>query len=182
MDIRKIIRKVLLEQGQPQTENPKTDESQYYMNWRGVYDIPKTYGGKPVIVGRTIKTIPNVNDYNIGWFEDACKKYLELPNNKYPNLESCIIAQKQALLGQMEIGGVTDFEWNGQRYSACVRRNNTKQYSEFSGYYGSHQGSSCYAPEFYWDIKEKKISKDNKKSSPGFTKSTSLTVTGPDFK
>jgi hypothetical protein len=175
MDIRKIIKRVLLEaEGQ--------ESSGFLPNWSGVNDLPSSFGGAPLENIVTVKSIPNIETYNIGWFETACTKYMELPNNKYPDLKSCVYAQKRALLDQMEVGGVRSFTWKGQSFTACVKRNDKLQYSTFSGYYGSTSGEGqCYAPEFYYMMSQKKYESKKDSDSPGTSSDKTITLTGPDY-
>jgi hypothetical protein len=178
MDIKKIIRKVLLE-----VDEQKSGETEYIMNWAGVSNLPKSFGGKPLLNIKTISVIPDINNYNVRWFETSCKEYLQSPNNKYPSLDACINAQKRALLDQMEVGGVSKFTWDGQEYKACVRRNDKLQYSTFSGYYGTTiEGGNCYAPEFYYTMTQKKYQPEKEGDGAGVTSDKSISLTGPDFK
>jgi len=174
MDLKKIIRKVLLE-----TDTPSADVGNY-TNWAGVADIIPSFGGQP---------ITNI-DYNVtnDWnnkkdelFTNACKTFMSKPGSKYPSLESCIAAQIAALTAQKEIGGVRGFEWNGKQYSACVKRDDKQQIFSFSGYYASFdENRNCFAPEWYYTTKVNKDKKSDKGGIPGSDKF--IQVTGPDYK
>jgi len=173
MDKTKIIRKVLLEQDKP------TAEVGNYPNWAGVADIVPSFGGQPI----TNIDYNETNKFNAkdGDFTEACKWFMAKPGSKYPSLESCVAAQLAALSAQKEIGGVRGFEWNGKKYSACIKRDNGQQIFSFSGYYASFdEKRNCYAPEWYYTTKVNKDKTGDKGGAAGSDKL--IQITGPDYK
>ena len=79
----------------------------------------------------------------------------------------------------MQVGGVKSFDWNGQSFSACLRRDYERKMSYFSGYYGTLQGGNCYAPEWYNMLE---VGKKKNKAGVAGTGAVSLTIAGPDYK
>jgi len=183
MDKTKIIKKVLLEKAiagnvTQEIEGGGTQES--LMNWVGG-PLPSEYGGTKITnIVKTI-TIPKPEDLvatpNL---KEFCTKLLAQPDNKFKSLDDCIRVQFIANVQQMQVGGVRSFDWNGQSFTVCLRRNYEKKMSYFSGYYGTLQGGNCYAPEWYNMLEIGK--KKNKGNGVAGVSGMNLTIAGPDYK
>lgn len=175
MDVRKIIKRVLSEADEIQ------NDLESLPNWSGVKNLPASFEGYPLENIVRIKSIPSIENYKADdWFEKPCKEYMRKPNSKFPDLKSCINAQKKSLLDQMSVGGVWSFTWKGQKFQVCSTKSDDKlQFSTFSGYYGVTENGKCYAPEFYDMINQKK-STSKKEAIPGVTSDKTISLIGPD--
>ena len=183
MDKTKIIRKVLLENaiaGEVTQEIEGSDTQESLMNWVGG-PLPSEYGGIQITnINKTI-TVPKPEDFiTTESNKEFCGKLLKEPDNKFKNLEECIRVQHIAIAQQMQVGGVSSFDWNGQKFKACVKQNTPKKMSYFSGYYGTLQGGNCYSPEWYNMLEVGK--KKTKGNGVAGVSGMNLTIAGPDYK
>jgi hypothetical protein len=174
MDKTKIIRKVLLEHA------IAGNVSQEVMNYVGG-PLPSEYGGISITNIRKTITIPDPADFittenNV----EFCETLLKQPDNKFKDAAECIRVLHIAIAQQMQVGGVTSFDWNGQKFKACLQRNISKKMSYFSGYYGTLQGGNCYSPEWYNMLEVGK--KKPKGNGVAGVSGMNLTIAGPDYK
>lgn len=180
MDVRKIVRKVLLEADEQTTEGG-------YVDYMG-RPLPSTFGGESITNITPIGVLPSSFDkLNADVFQEYCEKSRKNPSSKFYNTssEECLNLQKKMVYDIQNVGapnGTRSFYWKGQKFRACLKRDKTKETLRFSGYYGNVDSkSNCFAPEWFYMIQQdKKKTEKGGNGTPG--SSRGITMAGPDYK
>jgi len=180
MNIRKIIRKVLLEAEEQTTEGS-------YVDYMG-RPLPSIFGGESITNISTIGALPSSFDkINADVFQEYCNKAIKNPSSKFYNIssEECLNLQKKMIYDIQNVGapnGTRSFSWKGQKFTACFRRDKTKETLNFSGYYGNVDSKrNCFAPEWFYMLQQDK--KKTEKGGNGTPSSSrGITMAGPDYK